>query len=510
MQILEDALVICKFGRFHIRLLFASLASVFASTMVTTTSSYILPNAECDLDMDIMQKGLLNTGPFFGQIGATLFSGFLVDAFGRRIFLVGGHASIFILSVLEGSSQNFWTLFFIKVLEGIALSLCFGTVATMVSEFTHKGVRDRVLMFQCSFMPMSLIGVALIAWGLLPQQHWHVVIWRDYFEIHVWNIFIYVCSVFSLIATILYYTIPESPKYLLSHGQEFESMEVLKSIYNENTGKDKDMFPIKSLTTSGTYNPTKKIGIRKQITNALFEVKELFRRPLIFQLLLFSVLTFVCLFGYTALRLWYPQLSTIIENYKKDYGESARFCTMVDYYTKDLKINGTGVNNISISDDCVPQLSGSETYINCIILGLVSFFFISVSGYLVDYLGQKLLMFILFILCALCSGCIYWTSSSLQIALLISTTCAFMQAALSLQQNVLIRVFPTTLRALAMSIIVMLGRIGSLVGGILFPIMLEINCMAPFLALTVITLCVAVLVYFMPNPSKENKGTGDK
>lgn len=67
MQILEEALVLCKFGRFHIRLLFTTLAAVYASTMVTTTSSYILPNAECDLSMTIMQKGLLNAMPFFGK-----------------------------------------------------------------------------------------------------------------------------------------------------------------------------------------------------------------------------------------------------------------------------------------------------------------------------------------------------------------------------------------------------------------------------------------------------------
>lgn len=66
MQILEEALVLCEFGRFHIRLLLAGLAAVYASTMVISTSSYILPNAECDLNMTIMQKGLLNAVPFLG------------------------------------------------------------------------------------------------------------------------------------------------------------------------------------------------------------------------------------------------------------------------------------------------------------------------------------------------------------------------------------------------------------------------------------------------------------
>lgn len=92
------------------------------------------------------------------------------------------------------------------------------------------------------------------------------------------------------------------------------------------------------------------------------------------------------------------------------------------------------------------QVSGSETYTNGIILGLFSMFFVGASGYLVDFVGQKILMFILLILCAICSGSLYWTNSSIQAALLISATCGLMQSALSLQQNILIRVFPTTVR----------------------------------------------------------------
>lgn len=67
MAKLEDALVLCKFGRFHWKLLFATLLSVYSTTVVTTATSYILPSAECDLDLTMMQKGLLNAIPFLGE-----------------------------------------------------------------------------------------------------------------------------------------------------------------------------------------------------------------------------------------------------------------------------------------------------------------------------------------------------------------------------------------------------------------------------------------------------------
>lgn len=66
MEKVEDGLVICKFGWFQVQILVTSLISVLGTMAVTTTTSYILPNAECDLKMDMMQKGLLNAIPFLG------------------------------------------------------------------------------------------------------------------------------------------------------------------------------------------------------------------------------------------------------------------------------------------------------------------------------------------------------------------------------------------------------------------------------------------------------------
>lgn len=95
---------------------------------------------------------------------------------------------------------------------------------------------------------------------------------------------------------------------------------------------------------------------------------------------------------------------------------------------------------------CSQKISGAETYTNGILMGCVSLVCIGISGYLVDFFGQKPLMFVFLILCSACSVGLYWTRSSIQMAILVSAVCAFMQTAFSLQQNILVRVFPTTVR----------------------------------------------------------------
>lgn len=61
-----------------------------------------------------------------------------------------------------------------------SMSLCFTATASMVTEFTSRDVRDRVMLLYSSFMSISLIGSALLAWGVLPRP-WNFIIAEGYF-----------------------------------------------------------------------------------------------------------------------------------------------------------------------------------------------------------------------------------------------------------------------------------------------------------------------------------------
>lgn len=67
MQEINDAYKACRFGKFHIKLIGTSFVGTIAGVLVTSTTSYLLPEAECHLDMDLLDKGLLNAAPFIGK-----------------------------------------------------------------------------------------------------------------------------------------------------------------------------------------------------------------------------------------------------------------------------------------------------------------------------------------------------------------------------------------------------------------------------------------------------------
>lgn len=77
-----------------------------------------------------------------------------------------------------------WRIFLLFAFFHFSLSFTFSPTAVMVTEFTHKGVRDRVLMVYSSFMSLSLVLCALVAWGLLPRP-WDFIISEGYFGKHV-------------------------------------------------------------------------------------------------------------------------------------------------------------------------------------------------------------------------------------------------------------------------------------------------------------------------------------
>ncbi|XP_026745434.1 putative transporter SVOPL [Trichoplusia ni] len=119
MQEINRAYETFKFGWFHVKLLIVTFFGCVASIQVTNSTAFLLPIAECDLNMNLKQKGLLTAMPFFGMFISTIITGFLIDTFGRIIFLRIGFAGIFFFTLLSASSQTYEMLAASKLCEGI-------------------------------------------------------------------------------------------------------------------------------------------------------------------------------------------------------------------------------------------------------------------------------------------------------------------------------------------------------------------------------------------------------
>ncbi|XP_038211392.1 synaptic vesicle glycoprotein 2B-like [Zerene cesonia] len=456
------ALKECGFGRFHIRLLFASFLGHTAGVVISSTTPYILPVAECDLDMGLLEKGILNAMPYVGMIASCLVAGFLTDTFGRKKFLLIGFGGLFIFSITSALSQTYNILVTSKFFEGFLFAMSFSPLLALSSELCHTGIRDRIMLVQSSFVAIGQVVLAFVSWGILTND-WTDSYFNGVFVLHTWNFYLLIVSSWSLFATVFYAFIPESPKYLVTRHKYEEARTVLIQLYTENTGRAVETFKYANLWKDKTKQvfeiEESKMSTREKLSAGLENIRPIFQKPLLLYLLFFCSINFFTMQQYNVLRLWFPQLSAIVEHYRHD--DSEDFCYMLDAYTLDLSL-------------------------------------------LVNKLGKKNLLIICGLISTGCTVGLRWAASKTELVSLFSIDVSAARAMISLTQAMVLEYFPTSGRSLAMSFIMMAGRTGTLFGNVMFPILLNIGCVVPLFSLAGLLFGITSLALFLPAKNKND------
>ena len=114
----EKAISATGIGLFNVILLIASLFATLAAAFESSSMSYILPVAECDLQLSLFDKGILNAVSYAGMITSALIWGYLADTQGRKKVLVCGFLADAVCVVGSALSQNFQMLVVFKFLGG--------------------------------------------------------------------------------------------------------------------------------------------------------------------------------------------------------------------------------------------------------------------------------------------------------------------------------------------------------------------------------------------------------
>ncbi|CAH0764157.1 unnamed protein product [Diatraea saccharalis] len=462
MQEVNAALKECGFGIFHARLLLTSFIGYVAGVLVSTSTSYLLPTAECDLHMDLVQKGLLNAIPYFGMLFSSVIAGFLTDTFGRKIFITTGFIGIFVFTIVSASSQIYNVLIVAKFFEGFLFATSFSAAVTLTSEFCHNGIRDRVLLCQSSFISISQVIIASISWAVLTND-WHLSLFNGGFVLNTWNFYLLIMSLWSLTACLLYTFMPESPKYLVTQNKFDESRAILIKIYKTNTGNSEETFRYKDLwknskaTIPEESEDKAKSSFAHHLVVGLHNIKPMFRKPLAIYLVLICIMNLFIMLLYNVLRLWFPQVSAIVEHnsFLTPEGQYQDLCGMLDRYTGGLKI----VNTTS-TDICIPVKSGSETYINSIIIGCVCIIPYFISGVLVNKIGKKPLLIGATLIALAITISLRFANSKIAVVSLFALDLAISQMLMSLNQAVVIEFFPTTTRLVLFIFCCLTLRIG--------------------------------------------------
>lgn len=525
----ETAIAATGYGRFNYLLLLVAMPCCIGTVFETTTMSYVLPSAECDLRLSLVDKGTLNAVTYVGMITSAFFWGFLSDTYGRKRLLVYGFLLDATFNVLCATSQSVVAIMIFKFMGGFIICGPFAVLMAYLSEFHSLQHRSRVMMMVGIFYSIANVLLPSLAWAIIPQSEWDFTLFDGKLAIHSWQIFLAVCCLPSLLSGACCMFFPESPKFLMSKGRNEQAMAVFRTLYALNTGRSREDYPVKELVdeTAVKGDASGQKDCKEEVVQKTSEIsglrsfqnqmKAMFGKTHLKNSLMAYSIQFGILFGLNTFRLWVPQLFTIIQEYELDpttFASDGTLCDMLAYKVNksaavlhqevDRQFVGIGPSTVLDSEElvCQPTTQG-DIYLNPLIIGCVGVGAYLVTTVLINAIGNRNLLVYGLATSGCCGLLLYWSKSSTVVLVLSATYITIASISSTGLVGSVVAMFPTSMRTMVVSLTMMFGRTGSIIGNVLFPYLMALGCWPPFLMIGSIHIVVALISTTLPRTVKK-------
>ena len=166
--------------------------------------------------------GLAASAYLIGAVGGALYFGWLTDRLGRKRLFSITLLLYLVSTLLSACAVDFWTFALFRALTGAGIGGEYTAINSTIQEFTPARVRGRTdLAINGTFWVGAGLGAAgslvLLDPGLLPAD-WG---WRACFLIG---------AVLALAILPMRAWVPESPRWLLTHGEADEARTIVEGI----------------------------------------------------------------------------------------------------------------------------------------------------------------------------------------------------------------------------------------------------------------------------------------
>src|SRR4029079_17146296 len=207
---------------FHWRLLITSgLGSLFDAMAALLIGCLVAPITK-EFTLAPAQVGLVASSGFVGMFLGAAISGRLADRYGRRLIFQATLVIFSMCALRSALAPKFETLLAARVIAGLGLGGELPVVATLVSEFSPRAQRGRMIVLLESFWAYGTLAAGLIALFVFPQCGWR-------------GAFI-VAALPALYVAYLRSALPESPRYLAERGRSAEADAIVRRVERAGGG----------------------------------------------------------------------------------------------------------------------------------------------------------------------------------------------------------------------------------------------------------------------------------
>ncbi|KAJ8977736.1 hypothetical protein NQ317_019411 [Molorchus minor] len=483
-------------GKFQ-KILLGVSGMVYATCAIsTTTLSFVLPSAQCDFHLSSADKGKLSAMPLIGMIFGCSLWGSVADCYGRKVAIILALIVDFLAAVISSTMYSLPLFLTCRFFSGFGIIGATSIIFSYLGEFLLVKHRDAVLGRLEIFWNVGMIVLPGVAWAFLNSAMLSLLSGNGQFA--SWRIFVLVCSLPSLISVVMLCFMPETPKFLISKGRYDEAKNVFRRMFASNTGRAMCFYPVSTLEGECENNNSFKFNSKTPVMFRVAEkckkvrylISELFSPPYLKFLGVTCFADFGLMASYYTLIMWFPEIFARFSDFElKHPNRTATICEVSQHAVKQYE-------KFFYVVPCDPTI-GSKVFIDTIIIGL-SCFPTSVSlSYLIKKIGKKSVLVTGLIMSGLATLLLNFVESPTQTLIL---SCIF-EALTGIMETVIfcvvVDLFPTNLRAIALSTTATCGRLGAIFGNVAFGFLIDINCVIPiylfaFLLIASAILCLAV------------------
>jgi MFS family permease len=185
------------------------------------------------LGMSSAQVGLTSTIYLLGQVVGALVFGRLTDKLGRKKLFIVTLAIYLIGSGLAGLSTTVWFLYLFRFVAGLGIGGEYSAINSAIDELIPGRFRGRVdLAINGTYWAGAMIGAVGSFWLLDTERFSQNVGWRIAF---------FIGPVLGLIIIYLRRHIPESPRWMVTHGKSEEAEAIVAGIEADVRAQGKEL-----------------------------------------------------------------------------------------------------------------------------------------------------------------------------------------------------------------------------------------------------------------------------
>ncbi|XP_049870520.1 putative transporter SVOPL [Pectinophora gossypiella] len=478
----ETALDKANFGPYSYMLTVLTGVSIISYACMVYSSTIIVPTSACELGTTHSQQGLLVAGPLVGAILGAILWGYLADRHGRRSMLLVSFLSAAVVNSVASLSVNWIMLIVLQFLVALLASGQYSLAMTLLSECVPMARRNLVVLIVASIFLLAQGVMALLAIPIIPLEFsYHLPSLGIYWN--PWRTVLLVYSLPSLICLLGVYFMMESPKFVYAKGDEERSLDILKYIHKVNSGRNsKEEYQVKGLLADTT--------IAQDDGKSLHSVAELLKAPLLKYLIIMSTLSVFQQVG--AFTLWLPTIANQFVNIVKT-GEGR------NYTLCQILVAGKNASRHST----LPACALNETALLIVFgMGCIQSLCNIFLSMVVNYGGRRNTVMVLASVSGVSGILVNLVPDAVGSAVFFVI---FLMGLLllGLYTAISVALFPTHLRALAVSLTMTGGRVVLFAVVQILNFLLKHNCDLGFYIFASIIAASAVVVSFLPDDRRK-------